>query len=77
MGTFNYVAPEIIKNRLYGTKVDMWSAGVVLYLMLSGKQPFADAGKNGRNVAETYKQIKQANPDLTSWRWVSVSDAGL
>ena len=32
-GTPNYVAPEILRRQPYGTQVDMWSAGVILYIM--------------------------------------------
>lgn len=38
-GTCYFMAPEIIKGR-YDEKVDIWSSGVLLYLMLCGKPPF-------------------------------------
>lgn len=39
-GTVAFSAPEILASGEYDESVDMWSAGVVLYTMLSGKMPF-------------------------------------
>lgn len=47
VGTKGYVAPEIILERPYGKEVDLWSLGVIIYLMLSGYLPFA-ANENYR-----------------------------
>ena len=41
-GSFPYAAPEIFRKKPYGTTVDMWSAGVVLFTMTTGKLPFND-----------------------------------
>lgn len=41
-GSPSYIAPELIKREVYGTAVDMWASGVLLYLMLTGDYPFKD-----------------------------------
>ena len=41
-GNESYQAPEMISNLVYDEKVDIWSAGCILYTMLSGFQPFYD-----------------------------------
>jgi len=41
-GTLSYVAPEVLLQKPYGKEVDLWSLGVITYLMLSRVLPFDD-----------------------------------
>jgi serine/threonine protein kinase len=65
-GTPGYIAPEVLKSRLYTTKCDMWAAGVVMYILLSGTMPFA--------VDDTKAQMR-GQYSLSSSRWITVTDA--
>ena len=52
-GTPYYVAPEVIDEN-YGKKADVWSMGVVLYFLMSGKLPFV-----ATNMRDLFDKIKQ------------------
>jgi len=68
-GTPAYVAPEIIREKPYGLEVDMWSCGVIVFILLGGYPPFDDA--NG--VADMYAQIKKGAFTFDDRYWSSVS----
>ncbi|KAI3434242.1 Non-specific serine/threonine protein kinase [Psidium guajava] len=62
-GTPAYVAPEVIRQKGYdGAKADIWSCGVVLYVLLAGYLPFHDS-----NLMELYRKIGRADFKCPSW----------
>ena len=39
-GTLCYIAPEVVNSKPYSKEVDLWAAGMILYVMLRGALPF-------------------------------------
>ncbi|XP_040376967.1 phosphoenolpyruvate carboxylase kinase 2 isoform X2 [Oryza brachyantha] len=68
VGTPYYVAPEVVAGREYNEKVDVWSAGVVLYMMLSGTVPFY-----GATAAEIFESVLRSNLRFPPRAFASVS----
>ncbi|XP_050205447.1 CBL-interacting protein kinase 2-like [Mercurialis annua] len=62
-GTPAYVAPEVINRKGYdGAKADIWSCGVILYVLLAGFLPFHDT-----NLMEMYRKIGKAEFKFPNW----------
>lgn len=68
-GTPGYVAPEVLKNQAYGPPVDMWSMGVILYILLCGFPPFYHD-----STSQLYKQIKKGAYDFPDPYWTEISE---
>ncbi|CAG9310529.1 unnamed protein product [Blepharisma stoltei] len=67
-GSPGYVAPEILKRRPYGSKVDIFSAGVVLYILLSGRAPFS-----GKTQKETLIRNRDCSILFPKEFWKNIS----
>ena len=70
-GTPGYIAPEVLHMRGYDEKCDIWSFGVIVYILLCGFPPFyAD------NDAQLFEKIKKGQYEFLRPYWDPISDAG-
>ena len=68
-GTLTYCAPEIIVDEPYSKAVDLWSLGIMTYLMVSGKLPF-----NSEDENEIARQVVYDEPDyIRNPVWKSIT----
>ncbi|KAH7426389.1 hypothetical protein KP509_10G000200 [Ceratopteris richardii] len=68
-GSAYYMAPEVLRGD-YSEEVDIWSGGVIMYVLLSGMPPFY-----GRTEQDIFKAIRRGQFDVSSdpWQWISHS----
>lgn len=68
LGSPLYMAPEIIKEQPYNHKVDIWSIGVITYILLSGRPPF-----KGRSKQEIFRSILHGELSFDHPIWDKIS----
>ncbi|KAG6743940.1 hypothetical protein POTOM_052644 [Populus tomentosa] len=69
VGSPYYVAPDVLRKQ-YGPKCDVWSAGVIIYILLSGVPPFWDESEQG-----IFEQVLKGELDFESEPWPNISES--
>ena len=69
VGTPGYICPAVLANYEYSAASDIWAAGVILFILLSGSPPFY-----GRTHKEIFEKIKTAHWGFNGRNWNQVSD---
>ncbi len=67
IGTSYYIAPEVLKEN-YDEKCDIWSCGVILYILLCGYPPF-----NGNSNVDIYHNIQNNPPYFNGEEWKDIT----
>lgn len=69
-GTPDYIAPELLLEQPHGQSVDVWSAGVILFILLSGSPPF-----HAPDDVQLFEMIAQGHFTFPFAQWHDVSES--
>ncbi|CAM8912297.1 unnamed protein product [Rhodiola kirilowii] len=69
VGSAYYVAPEVLKRKS-GPESDVWSIGVITYILLCGRRPFWDKTEDG-----IFKEVLRNKPDFRRKPWANISNS--
>lgn len=62
VGSWLYMAPEVVRHKPYDVKVDIYSFGLILYFMSSGRSPFYELGRDPEVVLKEYCKGNEPRP---------------
>ncbi len=63
-GTLSYVAPEVLTEKPYDQRVDLWSIGIITYLLLCGCLPFVDDHSEKEIAKQTINNAVPYPPEI-------------
>jgi len=69
LGTPYYIAPEVL-NKNYGANCDIWSLGVISYILLCGAPPFS-----GQTDNDIMKAVRAGKVSFAGDHWKGISDS--
>jgi calcium-dependent protein kinase len=69
VGTPVYVAPEVLAGH-YDSKADLWSCGVIMFILLSGQYPFT-----GENEKQLLHKIMKGEISYNTEKWNAISNS--
>lgn len=72
VGTPTYVSPQVLKNHPHDERVDLWSIGVVVYVLLVGYPPFIDEDQN-----ELFRKIRNGEWKFEPGDWIYISNEAM
>ncbi|CAD8145301.1 unnamed protein product [Paramecium pentaurelia] len=68
-GTIGYIAPEVLRNKPYDQKIDIYSIGVILFTLFTGSLPFV-----GNSTIEIYQNNLQAKINASQLKQINITD---
>lgn len=65
VGSWRYMAPEVVRHKQYNEKVDIFAFALIMYFMSSGQQPFYQWGKDPEIILKEYLKGEEPRPSVS------------